>query len=68
MAECEYWWRSAGVDWCQITKTTCTCGGREENCTLKGKPIDAALLEEENATLEETANRERRRRSRQEAS
>jgi len=65
---CDYWWNAGEEEWCDLTGGSCECGGRQQDCSLNGKAVDAALREEEKATLAEAALRARRARRQQEAS
>lgn len=35
MSQCNYWWRSGEVQWCDMKSDGCTCTGWEENCDMR---------------------------------
>lgn len=60
MSECNFWWRTGDIQWCDMKEFECHCGGWDENCDLKlsGRNM-IARLQEQAATTQQKARRKR---------
>ena len=52
MSECNYWWRTGDIQWCDMKGNDCTCAGWEEHCDMRKSgrrkmDLESELSEEE---------------------
>jgi len=67
MSECNYWWRTGEVQWCDMKGDGCGCGGWDDYCDMKQSGRRALDLEDEAFSEAATSLLQRKRSKRKRA-